>query len=248
VRSVQTQAVVLGRRPRGEADLVLDLLTREAGRLQALAPSGRRSRRRFGGCLEPFGGVEVVLREGRGGLWRLEEARLLEAHLGLRADLVTIGQAAYVCELVGAAVREGEEAASLLARLEGTLSALDEGPLEVAGLRRFELDLLGLLGLAPRLVACLACGATEATGWRFAPEEGGVLCARCAGPSPGQPLSLETLGWLRALQRGEEPPAPDAEASRAARELLDQLLARLLGRPLRSRSFLEALAREAHRG
>ncbi len=245
MKRLQCQAVVLARRPLGEADLVVSLLAEEHGRLEAVAPNGRRSRRRFGGCLEPFGRIEAVLSEGRrAGPWRLEEARSLAPRAGIRADLVAIGQAAYLAELAAALTREGEPAGGFLPRLERGLDALERAPLPAVELRRYELDLLGLSGLAPQLAACVRCGARTSSGWvQDVDLDGGLVCARCSGGGQAA-LGPQAVALLRALQAGLPPPVVPPEAAREAREALARILDRLIGRTLRSRDFLRMLAEE----
>ena len=54
----------------GEADRILHLYTPHRGRVGAIAKGVRRARSRFGGRLEPFFRLELVLHEGRGDLLR----------------------------------------------------------------------------------------------------------------------------------------------------------------------------------
>src|SRR3954454_1697426 len=63
---VKTQAVVLRSIRYGEADRIVHLYTPGRGRVGAIAKGVRRSRSRFGGRLEPFFRLDLVLHEGRG--------------------------------------------------------------------------------------------------------------------------------------------------------------------------------------
>ena len=65
-RSSTTHAVVLRSFRFGEADRVLHVYTLERGRLGAVAKGVRKTRSRFGGRLEPFSHVELVLHHGAG--------------------------------------------------------------------------------------------------------------------------------------------------------------------------------------
>ena len=66
---LRDQALVMERRELGEADRILVILCRDLGKVGAVAHSGRRSRRRFGGCLDLFARIDVELVDkGRGGL------------------------------------------------------------------------------------------------------------------------------------------------------------------------------------
>ena len=62
-RTQLTRALLLRRVDYAESDLVLSLFTVELGRISALARGARKSRRRFGGVLEPMHTLEVTLDE-----------------------------------------------------------------------------------------------------------------------------------------------------------------------------------------
>ena len=62
-----TDALILRTYKLGEADRIVVFLTRERGKRRGVAKNARRSRRRFGGALEPmtYGRVGYFEREGR---------------------------------------------------------------------------------------------------------------------------------------------------------------------------------------
>ena len=66
--SLKTEAIVLRSIRYGEADRVLHLYSATRGRISAIAKGSRRPRSRFGGRLEPFFRLALVLHEGRGEL------------------------------------------------------------------------------------------------------------------------------------------------------------------------------------
>ena len=59
------EAIVLRTQKLGEADRIVTLLTRQHGKVRAVAKGVRRTRSRFGARLEPFMVVDVQLYEGR---------------------------------------------------------------------------------------------------------------------------------------------------------------------------------------
>ena len=59
------EAIVLRTHKLGEADRIITLLTREHGRVRAVAKGVRRTTSKFGSRLEPFTHVDVQLAEGR---------------------------------------------------------------------------------------------------------------------------------------------------------------------------------------
>ena len=63
--SLKTEAVVLRGITYGEADRILHLYTPERGRVSAIAKGVRRAKSRFGGRLEPFFRLNLVLYQGK---------------------------------------------------------------------------------------------------------------------------------------------------------------------------------------
>lgn len=204
-------ALVLRLRPLGESDLMVDLFSRELGRLSALAKGGKRSQRRFFGLLLVGHHLEVSLLPGRqGGMWLLEGARLLANHLGLRQDYRRLLCAGPVLELLLRATASHDPhpmaldlALLILARLERA-----NEPTEMASaLVIFLTRLLAELGYGLGLETCLHCGQPlERIARPRLSLAGGLACADCP-PTPRDravpPGLIKSLRSALAL----EPPA-----------------------------------------
>jgi DNA repair protein RecO (recombination protein O) len=65
VQGYRDDGVVLRTQKLGEADRIITLLTRHNGRVRAVAKGIRRTKSRFGGRLEPFTHVDVMIHPGR---------------------------------------------------------------------------------------------------------------------------------------------------------------------------------------
>src|ERR671924_2397907 len=81
---VKIQAVVLRSIRYGEADRIVHLYTPHRGRVGAIAKGARRARSRFGGRLQPFFRLDLVLHEGRGELLTVTAAETVEGYARLR--------------------------------------------------------------------------------------------------------------------------------------------------------------------
>src|SRR6476469_1262655 len=99
-QSYKTEAIVLRKLRYGEADSILHLYTQQHGRVGAIAKGVRRSKSRFGGRLEPFFRLELVLHEGRGDLATITSASTVEGYPRLRASAAAISAAARGCDAV----------------------------------------------------------------------------------------------------------------------------------------------------
>jgi len=65
VQGYRDDGVVLRTQKLGEADRIITVLTRHHGRVRAVARGIRRTKSRFGGRLEPFTHVDVMVHNGR---------------------------------------------------------------------------------------------------------------------------------------------------------------------------------------
>ncbi len=65
MQGYRDDGVVLRTQKLGEADRIITLLTRHNGRVRAVAKGIRRTKSRFGGRLEPFTHVDVMVHHGR---------------------------------------------------------------------------------------------------------------------------------------------------------------------------------------
>ena len=232
LRAHRIEALVLRSIAYGDADAVVQLLTRKRGRIAAFVRGAKSSRKRFGGALEPFQRIEALLAEREGQeLWALREARVIEGHAKLRDDLHRIAHAGYAVELAHDLSRAGEPADGLFTLLEEFLTRLEAGAATSARLRALELLALEAAGLAPELSACARCGEEVPPGRAaFDPEAGGLLCARCTPGTPGLALTHGARAALTQLRWGGLAVADAPKSADGS------------GRPADARSFEEAAA------
>src|SRR4051812_2131295 len=81
------QGVVLRSAKLGEADKIVTVLTQGSGKIRAVAKGIRKTTSRFGGRLEPFTHVSLLVYRGRGALDTITQADIISAHRPLRDDL-----------------------------------------------------------------------------------------------------------------------------------------------------------------
>jgi DNA repair protein RecO (recombination protein O) len=187
--SFKTEGVVLRSIRYGEADRILHLYTREYGRLGAIAKGVRKPRSRFGGRLEPFFRLALVLHRSRGDLHTVTSAETIEGYPRLRASGHGIAAAADACggvlRLLDGVEEPNQPAYNLLCRYLELVDADPEGPVASgAGMVAFRLKLALAAGFAPELSGCARCGETDHM-TAFSGSAGGVVCPTCeAGSFP----------------------------------------------------------------
>ena len=85
-KTVKTEAVVLRSIRYGEADRILHLYSAARGRVNAIAKGVRKPRSRFGGRLEPFFRLDLVLHEGRSELLTVTNVSTVDGYPRLRSS------------------------------------------------------------------------------------------------------------------------------------------------------------------
>jgi DNA repair protein RecO (recombination protein O) len=210
--SLKTEAIVLRGIRYGEADRVLHLYTPERGRVSAIAKGVRRAKSRFGGRLEPFFRLNLVLYQGRSDLMTVTSAETIAGHPRLREHAGAIDGAARACDAVGRLFGDGEPHSGVYHLLSNQLALLDGGPERAtrANALAFRLKLLLAAGFAPHLASCASCGEPEHL-VGFSGAAGGVVCGACEAGSFA--LSQEGHDFLVAALGRPLAEAPDAPAS-----------------------------------
>jgi DNA repair protein RecO (recombination protein O) len=254
-RSIRSEALVLRHSDWGEADRMLVVFTDRLGKLRALAKGARKPRSRKAGHLEPFTLVTIQLAKGRD-LFIITQAETKNAYLGLRNDLISMGQAVYVLELLDRFTYEEEENSTLFRLAVRTLDRLLEEPDRSLVLRYYEMRILDLLGFRPELLYCTSCKEEiQAEDQYFSAEKGGILCPRCGKTIAGaRVISLRALKYLRHFQRSNFDQAkvasPGPGVHLELESIMDHYLTYLLERSLNSPAFLRqmrsVLNRPAH--
>jgi DNA repair protein RecO (recombination protein O) len=210
---LKSEAIVLRSIRYGEADRILHLYTPQHGRLAAIAKGVRRSRSRFGGRLEPFFRIRIVLHEGRGDLCTVTGADTIAAHAALRDHAETLDAAARACDAVGRLFETADPHPEVFRLLANELALLshDAAHAQPANGLSFRLKLLLAAGIVPQLGSCASCGEPEHL-QGFSAAAGGVVCGSCEAAA--FPLDEESYRFL--VQALGEPLAQAPQASHRA--------------------------------
>jgi DNA repair protein RecO (recombination protein O) len=239
-----SEAVVLRTWPFREADLIVSFFTRDYGRLRGVAKSALKSRKRFGGALEPMTLARAWFAERpRTELVRLDQLEIVSSPLSAPIDPARMAVLSFFAELVDEALPERDPQETVF-RL--VVSVVDQTTVEQPWmpLTYFQLWMTRLMGLLPELGHCTACGeplrAGEAS---FNTLGDGLFCPLHRG---GAASELSADSWHLAQRMLRAPASSFAAEPWSRRRAQDlrrftlQALERHLERKLRSS---EALAR-----
>jgi DNA repair protein RecO (recombination protein O) len=174
----ESEAIVLRTYPLREADLLVTLFTRQEGKVRGVARSAKKSRRRFGGALEPLTYVRAYYadREGQE-LAQLDSCEVLESPLATEVSYLRAVALGHVAEVLDELLpdREANDAVfrlalSVLARLRGSDVWMP--------LTYFDLWMTRLMGYLPDFSECMTCGrALNGNRAFFHALADGLICA-----------------------------------------------------------------------
>ena len=236
------EAIVLRTWPFLEADLLVSLFTREHGRVKGVARHALRSRRRFGGALEPMTHVRASYSERpRQELVRMDAFEIVSSPMSRPVDYARAAALELLAEVLEEALPEQAAEDTIFRLAVAVLEEVQVGRVWMP-VTYFCLWMNRLLGWMPELGHCVVCGLDlrDAKAWYSASSDG-LTCEddRRGGSTP---LSREAVAMARRIFRGpvgelaSQPWQPQQYVD--LRRFSIEVLERHLERRLRSASAL----------
>lgn len=193
-----SEAVVLRTWPVHEADLVVSFFTRDYGKMKGVAKSALKSRKRFGGALEPMTVARAwFVEKPKQELVRLDQLEIVRSPLSLPVDAVRLMVLSVYAEVLEQALPEHDPQETIFRLIA---SVLEQTTVEQPWmpLTYFELWMTRLMGLLPDLAHCIACGEALVAGeTSFNAYADGLFCHV---HRPGNASELSTDSWQMGLR------------------------------------------------
>ena len=254
-----SEAVVLRTWPVHEADLVVSFFTRDYGRVKGIAKSALKSRKRFGGALEPMTVARAWFAEKpRQELVRLDQLEIIRSPLSAPVDHTRIAVLSFYAEVLDEILPEHDPQETVFRLLLAVLDHTTAQPPSPApetpdppskgpwmALTYFQLWMTRLMGLLPDIAHCTACGeALHAAEVWFQPSTDGLYCHSTAQPAPAIYRQIPGSSPQRMLRAPASAFAAEPFPRRRAQDLRRftlQSLERHLERRLRTAEVLARL-------
>ncbi|HET7347411.1 MAG TPA: DNA repair protein RecO [Acidobacteriaceae bacterium] len=232
----QAEAVVLRTWPIHEADQIVSLFTRAHGRIKGVAKSAARSRRRFGGALEPMTLVTAsYVEKPKQDLVRLDACEVIASPLSDPVDYTRAAALAFYAEVLEETLPDHDPHDAVFRLLLAVLAQTRTNRIWMP-VTYFSLWMTRLLGWMPSVTHCTVCAEpfAAAPAW-FHAQSDGLVCARHKRPAD-RILSGESLALARrifespiaALAAEDWPAARAADLRRFATQSLERHLERRL--------------------
>jgi DNA repair protein RecO (recombination protein O) len=140
---------IVGRMPFGNTSLIVRALTQPAGRLTFMAKGAVRPKSPFAGALDLFYLADFLYQPARTGeMHTLREAKIIEAHLGLRRSYANLLAAQYFAALIETITESATPVPGEFDLFAKALAYLCETDISWRVVERFEQRILTLAGIA----------------------------------------------------------------------------------------------------
>jgi len=233
-RVEQQPAFVLHSYAWRETSLIVEVFSRDFGRMALVARGAKRPTSQFRGLLAPFSPLAIAW-SGRNEIKSLVRVEWLGGLAPLRGDGLL--SAFYLNELLVRLLPRGDAHAALFASYVQTLRELArDNDARAAVLRGFELDLLRELGYAPALDHAADGEPVHAERWYRIDAQQGLMAA--AGPADA--LCIRGASLAALARRDFSQPQAAADGKLLLRQLIRY---HLNGQPLNTRRILQDLRR-----
>lgn len=205
MKKINTVAVVLKSINYKDSDKIYTLLTKDLGKISAIARGVRKISSRRAGNLDKLNLVKVGLSEGPAGMRQIDEVSGLNSFRGLKNNYGLSTKCSYVIELLHKTTEEGghaEDAFALLVKFLKIASRFQDN-IDLA-VRFFEIHYLELMGYGLNTLTCIKCkkelDLLEGS-FYLDTSHGGFACISCS--HSGLKFSAEAVKTLRDLSQNK---------------------------------------------
>ncbi len=185
----EDEAIVLRHYTLSDSDRIILFLTRENGKVRAVAKGAKKPQSAIGGCIEPLNHIhlELYLREGKD-LGQIRRTELIHSYLGKNPSFAHISAFQYFAEICSEIASDNQGNPQLFRLILASLNAGEKYGIQAALLRYFEVWCLKLSGLFPNYAYCSSCGKCVKDEEFFAWLDAGQ--ARCEACAQGRGLKV----------------------------------------------------------
>ena len=240
----ESEAIVLRTYPMRESDLLVTLFTRLEGKVRGVARAAKKSRRRFGGALEPLTYVKLTYEDReRLELVRLDACEVLESPLTSEVTYPRAVALGHVAELLDE-LSPDREANDAVFRLALSVVRRLQGEELLLPVTYFELWMARLMGYLPDLSECLACGRVlNGSRAYFHALADGLMCPehKRLASSEISPESRGLAGQMLRVPLSAVGIAANPKSGADLRKFLLQTLERHIEKKLLTRGMLEKI-------
>ncbi|MDL4841510.1 DNA repair protein RecO [Aquibacillus rhizosphaerae] len=179
----KVEGIILRTQDYGETHKIVTILTREKGKIGAIARGAKKPKSRMAAITQPFIHGSYLIQMGSS-LATLQQGEVLSSLRKIREDIIKTAYATYIAELTDKLIDPKLQDPFLFKQLFQTYQWISEGKDPEILTIIYELKMYKLAGFAPVVNRCVSCNKRNES-YAFSVMEGGLICTSCQWKDQG---------------------------------------------------------------
>ena len=220
------EGIVLKRAPFREADLAIELYTREKGRIGLVCRGARKQASKLRGHIEPLNQILGMAVRGRKFDY-LGSAVSRRCYPDIKSELEKVRMAGKVVRTMNKMVGPGEPDAQVYSLILSALDNIGKSKSEKSGRVYifFLLKIMMVQGFMPEFEKCTQCGeALQPEGNLFVVERAGAICPGCSRTSGNKSNFLISAGLIKVVRHLKNNPLDESLRIVVSKSLMKELI------------------------
>ena len=176
-----SEAIILRKFPFRDSDYIVNLFTKDSGKISGIARNAKNSTKRFGGRLEPFVHLRVSLKETGRDFKMIQDTETIEVFPKFIEDIELFSLGNIILETTDALTPKDSPNEELFNLLIETFSNLNSKQSPLPAVLQFQFQALSISGYEPNIYTCAKCEEIVQGDSYFSINGGGIICFNCAG-------------------------------------------------------------------
>lgn len=197
---IKTEGIVLSEIRYKETSKILNVYTKELGKIHIMAKGAYRPKSQLIANAQPFSYNEYQLQKGRN-FYYINQGDIINSFYSIREKIERLIFGSYILELIEKSTPDEEKNERLFLLLEKSLKILSEMNDEfLKFIVAFELKFVAFLGYRPFLNGCVNCHNRSNSKIKFSNKEGGIICSNCFVLDPyAVNVNMDIIDSINAL-------------------------------------------------
>ena len=242
---LKTEGIVLKEMRYRDTSKILNIFTRDYGKLNVMAKGAYRPRSQLIANTQPFSYSELQLYNGKN-FYYLNQGYIIDHFYPIRNKIERVVYGQYILELIDKSMemeQENEKIFMLVLKGLKILSELEKDFLKF--ITAYELKYISFLGYRPCIDKCVHCGKDNNIS-RFSILEGGMICSECHYDPSSIYIDGKTLYYITKLlyiplDKIDEINIPDNIVNKIHEIIVDYILFNVDRKKFNSLSFVKSL-------
>ena len=230
-----SEALLLRKFPYRDSDYIVNLFTKDLGKINGIARNAKNSMKRFGARLEPFVHFRVSYKDTGREFKSIQDTETIQIFPEFTKNIELFSLGNLILETTDVLLPKESPNLELFETLIDSLARLNSGESPLPIVLQYQLQALSISGYEPNLYSCAKCGEPIDGDSYFSINGGGAVCFKCAGEKKNGLIFNKNFVLDRAIMES------NLEKVRKYIKLFIKFTERHTDKKLKSGKFIEEL-------